>query len=77
MKQDSPLQFSRKISPCKDCQNRKVGCHARCEEYLAWRASLDSVIAEKDRQAEVSNWTASRIKVTNMWFKSRGDWWKK
>ncbi len=31
----------------------------------------------KDRQAEVGTWTASRIKVTNIWFKSRGDWWKK
>lgn len=77
MKQDSHLSFGRRISPCKDCQNRKIGCHAGCEKYLAWRASLDSVIAEKDRQAEVSTWTASRIKVANIWFKSREDWWKK
>ena len=22
--------------PCKDCQKRKIGCHAKCEEYLAY-----------------------------------------
>ena len=22
--------------PCKDCQQRKIGCHAKCEEYLAY-----------------------------------------
>ncbi len=77
MKQDLHLSFGRRISPCKDCQNRKIGCHAGCEKYLAWRASLDSVIAEEDHRADAIAWTVSRVKVTKEWLKSRGDWWKK
>lgn len=25
-----------KISPCKDCNDRYVGCHAECEDYQMW-----------------------------------------
>lgn len=31
------------IAPCKDCPDRKVGCHAVCEKYIAyseWRTKL-------------------------------------
>lgn len=24
------------ISPCKGCNNRAVGCHGTCGEYLEW-----------------------------------------
>ena len=24
-------------SGCKDCKERKVGCHATCEQYLKWK----------------------------------------
>ena len=27
--------------PCKDCDERYVGCHSRCPEYLSWRADRD------------------------------------
>lgn len=66
-----------RISPCKDCESRKVGCHAGCESYLTWRADLDYTIAEKARQAEINSWTTTRAKTTDEWFRSRGDWWKK
>ncbi len=23
--------------PCKDCKDRVVGCHAKCERYAKWR----------------------------------------
>lgn len=25
-------------NPCKDCKDRKVGCHSTCESYKAWKA---------------------------------------
>lgn len=28
-------------SPCKDCAEREVGCHGRCERYKTWRAEMD------------------------------------
>jgi hypothetical protein len=26
-----------KICPCKDCKERKVGCHATCMAYKEWQ----------------------------------------
>lgn len=25
------------MCPCKDCETRTVGCHARCESYIKFR----------------------------------------
>lgn len=25
------------IPPCKDCPDRKVGCHSVCEKYIEWQ----------------------------------------
>lgn len=30
-------------NPCKDCEDREVGCHGRCEMYQAYRSELDQV----------------------------------
>ena len=30
-----------KISPCKNCTKRYVGCHGECLEYIDWRQSVD------------------------------------
>lgn len=27
------------INPCKDCKDRKVGCHSTCEKYNQWKSS--------------------------------------
>ena len=26
-----------RISPCAGCQNRFIGCHAHCDEFLTWQ----------------------------------------
>lgn len=30
-----------KGAPCKDCQDRVVGCHSNCECYTAWKKKHD------------------------------------
>lgn len=30
-------------NPCKDCEEREVGCHGKCEKYQAYRSDLDQV----------------------------------
>lgn len=38
--------------PCaKDCPNRSVGCHAKCEAYLTWRKAKD-----EQNEAKRSEW---------------------
>ena len=43
------------ISPCYNkgagCPNRTIGCHSKCEAYLAWKAECDSR-AEEERRAK-------------------------
>lgn len=26
--------------PCKDCEQRRAGCHAGCERYKTWKEAL-------------------------------------
>ena len=37
---------------CKGCLKRKVGCHATCESYLAWKKEHDEL---KEKQREVAD----------------------
>lgn len=30
-------------SPCKDCTDRAVGCHGKCEKYQAYRLEVDKL----------------------------------
>lgn len=34
--------FSKGISPCKDCKRRFVGCHMTCDEYKKYREAIDN-----------------------------------
>lgn len=36
-------------NPCKDCEERYQGCHARCEMYAEWRSNVDN------RKADILN----------------------
>lgn len=43
---------------CENCTTKRhVGCHATCEEYLADRAKLDKINAERRKQYEPENYT--------------------
>lgn len=37
------------ISPCKDCEDRQVGCHAKCEKYRLYKQELDG-LKKSDKQ---------------------------
>lgn len=30
-------------SPCKDCTDRTMGCHGRCDKYKAYRVEVDKL----------------------------------
>lgn len=32
---------------CKDCRDREIGCHSKCEAYLKYRAKQDLLNAMK------------------------------
>lgn len=37
-------------APCKGCEDRKVGCHATCEKYKAYRAVKEAEYAWRMEQ---------------------------
>lgn len=39
--------------PCKDCSDRKVGCHSSCENYVGWTKEHDKVVKERCKQGSV------------------------
>lgn len=36
-----------KLSPCKGCVERCIGCHAKCESYINWKKDWDAMKAKK------------------------------
>lgn len=37
-------------TPCKNCKDRKVGCHAVCENYIEWRKMIDEINVKRFEQ---------------------------
>lgn len=35
--------MSREPAPCKECTERELACHGKCERYQAWRRRLDAL----------------------------------
>ncbi len=34
-------------APCKNCENRRVGCHGKCTTYSLYKDKVDRVRAKK------------------------------
>jgi hypothetical protein len=39
-------------APCKDCPDRKVGCHSTCEKYILFRKERDELNEKIYKQKE-------------------------
>lgn len=37
-----PRQKLAEACPCRNCKERRQGCHAECEKYSAWRTELQA-----------------------------------
>ena len=47
-----------KIAPCKNCDERAVGCHGKCERYTEWAKAARSereALNRDDRMRNVVN----------------------
>ncbi len=40
-------------NPCKDCDRRHPGCHARCRDYGEWRIEHDAMVKAKHEESEL------------------------
>lgn len=40
-------------SPCLNCKNRSVSCHAKCEKYKQYKIEME-ILNKKERKARAS-----------------------
>ena len=69
-----------KTPPCKDCTDRKHGCHAGCEKYCSWKQEYQAEKkAARDQQDKnnmidghiVDSWAAGRKRYQKKTGKAR------
>lgn len=59
------------FSPCKGCEDRREGCHAECEKYLAFREYCKQKQKERNKDANVRDYFGQRkVKIARC-FKRR------
>ena len=47
-----------RISPCKDCTSRTIGCHGSCENYISWKSETAKLYQEnRPVRATNTKWT--------------------
>ena len=46
--------------PCKDCKDRQIGCHSKCEKYLEFKKQNDEIKRKQriEKQAEYDYWVS-------------------
>ena len=44
--------MSHKTNGCLNCTERHVGCHGKCERYLAWKKEQELVNGTGDKERE-------------------------
>lgn len=52
------------VCPCRDCERRRIGCHAECGEYKAW--DTENRKARKTRMDEAESKTIREGMRKNM-----------
>lgn len=41
--------------PCKDCLDREVGCHSRCEHYAEFRKRKEEIYEYRKEEADAKH----------------------
>lgn len=45
-----------KTTPCKNCTERKLGCHGTCESYTEWKKVQDDICAKRFEMGKLWNY---------------------
>jgi hypothetical protein len=51
-------------APCKDCPDRYVGCHSKCEKYIAFNKERQEFLEKRSKAnaLEYEFWHTSRYR---------------
>ena len=58
-------------APCKDCPDRKIGCHSECEHYKLFKELQTEISAKKERVRK-STPEICRSVVKQIWKEMKG-----
>lgn len=42
-------------SPCQFCEDREIGCHSKCEKYIAFQNDIASIREERLKQLKIND----------------------
>lgn len=59
-------------APCKDCGDRKIGCHGQCKKYLEYRAWCDKILQEHHERAESNVLSETKKRFIRLKVKYKG-----
>ena len=51
--------------PCKGCEDREIGCHAKCSKYIEWKTEWDRRRNEIT-EAKIFEYEVGEIKVAGL-----------
>lgn len=54
-------------APCKDCNQRYVGCHSECSEYLDFKQAIEVRKVQKREELSLHDYKIKRHRPRNSW----------
>lgn len=48
---------------CHNCKNRRIGCHAECADYAAFRVKRAEFLKKRERMSMLYSYRAERIEA--------------
>lgn len=58
------------MTPCKDCTERKIGCHARCERYREWNKQHQRLLVAERLKLSLHAANAGSAERHERWVKN-------
>ena len=63
--------------PCKDCEERYLGCHSKCNRYIKWKQKHDQRCKEYNKKLGFEKDLIGYDIQNNTYFKKRNKWGKR
>lgn len=64
-------------SPCKDCPDRYLGCHDRCEKYQQFKVDLVNAKNELNNHSEIDAYRLKSVRRSRVYRENAKKWKKK
>ncbi len=59
-------------APCKGCDRRRQGCHAECEDYLAYKEKVAHINKQRGHMNDLNNYASEVHKQIEKKYSGKG-----